>query len=545
MADPSSPEPLVSVVIPCYRQARFLDVAIESVLAQDYPRVEIIVVDDGSPDETATVAARYPSVRYVRQPNRGLPSARNSGWRTARGDLVVFLDADDFLLPNAIASGVRTLVARPECAFASGDYQYVDADGRPRNQLPQRFVERDHYRALLRVNYIGMCATVIYRRSALEEAGGFDPALPACEDYDLYLRIAQRRPVCCHRELVAAYRKHDGNMSDRSALMLETVLGVLRRQWRHARADPRDRRAYRDGVRYWRSLYGRALSNRLWASGAGDGPRARRAWWVLARHAPAHALQHAVRRARWACGRVVGGARRLRVSRAGASRSPARPEVGGFRFGHLRRLEPVSRHFGYDRGAPVDRYYIERFLRERSADIRGRVLEIGDDAYTRRYGGDRVKVRDVLHVRDGYPGATIIGDLAAAPGIPSSCFDCVILTQTLHLIYPVSAAIQTLCRILRPGGVVLATVPGISQTSADEWAATWYWSFTPSSIGRLFRARFAPEGVEIEAHGNVLAAVAFLQGIAAGELAQAELDHRDPRYPLLITVHARKPGALE
>jgi SAM-dependent methyltransferase len=205
----------------------------------------------------------------------------------------------------------------------------------------------------------------------------------------------------------------------------------------------------------------------------------------------------------------------------------------------------VSRHFGYDRGTPVDRYYIERFLRERASDIRGRVLEVGDDAYTRRYGGDRVAVRDVLHVREGHPGATIIGDLTDAPGIASGSFDCVVLTQTLHLIHAVSAAIGTLHRILRPGGVLLATVPGISQISVDEWAATWHWSFTPSSLERLFRGSFAPQAVEIHAYGNVLAAVAFLQGLAAGELHRAELDHRDPRYPLLIAVRARKPGALE
>lgn len=544
MADPSRSEPLVSVVIPCYRQARFLGMAIESALAQEYPRIEIVVVDDGSPDETATVAARYPAVRYVRQENGGLSSARNRGWRVARGEFVVFLDADDRLLPKAIAAGVRALLLRPECAFASGDYQYVNADGSLQRKRPQRFVEDDHYRALLRDNYIGMCATVIHRRAALEEVGGFEPALPACEDYDLYLRIARRHPVCCHRELVAEYRQHGENMSARPALMLETVLGVLRRQWRHARADPRDRRAYREGVRYWRSLYGRALSNELWSSAARGEPRARRGWRVLVRHAPAYAMKHAARRARWLCRRGAEAVRLPFGSRTGTARAVAGPGVGEFRFGHLRRLSPVSRRFGYDRGSPVDRYYIERFLRERAADIRGRVLEIGDDSYTRRYGGDRVTVRDVLHVREGHPGATLVGDLSDAPGIPSASFDCVILTQTMQLIYRVEAAIETLYRILKPGGVLLATAPGISQTDVDEWAATWCWSFTPRSMGRLFRARFAPEAVEVQAHGNVLAAVAFLQGLAAGELRRAELDHHDPQYPLLITVRARKPATL-
>ena len=137
-----------------------------------------------------------------------------------------------------------------------------------------------------------------------------------------------------------------------------------------------------------------------------------------------------------------------------------RPPVGHVRFGGLRRLTPISRHYGYDRGRPIDRYYIRTFLARRSGDIRARVLEIGDDSYTRQFGSLRVTHSDVLHVSRDNPKATIVGDLASADHIESDAFDCVILTQTLHLIYDVRAALVTLHRILRPGGVLLATFPG-------------------------------------------------------------------------------------
>jgi SAM-dependent methyltransferase len=205
----------------------------------------------------------------------------------------------------------------------------------------------------------------------------------------------------------------------------------------------------------------------------------------------------------------------------------------------------VSREFGDGRGLAIDRYYIEAFLKHHSADIQGRVLEVGDDSYTRKYGGQRVTKRDILHVVEGSPSATIIADLTRADHIPSDCFDCVILTQTLHLVYDVRAAVETLWRILKPGGVLLATFPGISQTSIDQWADTWYWSFTVHSARRLFQEVFPAQNVEVQFHGNVMAATSFLQGLAAEELHQDELDHVDPHYQMLITVRAVKPEGVK
>jgi SAM-dependent methyltransferase len=212
------------------------------------------------------------------------------------------------------------------------------------------------------------------------------------------------------------------------------------------------------------------------------------------------------------------------------------------RLGSLRRVTPLSREFGYDRGQPIDRYYIQRFLSAHASDIRGHVLEIADDTYTRLYGGGRVVKSDVLHV-EAQPGATIVADLTCADHIPSDAFDCVILTQTLQFIYDVPAALRTIRRIVKPGGVVLATVPGITPISRydlERWGC--YWAFTSLSLQRLFEAAFPAGGISIESQGNVLAASAFLYGMAAEELEQKELDARDPDYQVVITLRAVRPG---
>jgi SAM-dependent methyltransferase len=216
------------------------------------------------------------------------------------------------------------------------------------------------------------------------------------------------------------------------------------------------------------------------------------------------------------------------------------PRHGAVDFGDLRRDRPISRHFGYERGLPVDRYYIERFLDANQTDIRGRVLEVGDAAYTARFGGQRVTRSDVLHVPPGTPEATIVADLASGDSIPGDAFDCIVLTQTLHLIFDVPAAVATLHRILADGGVLLATAPGISQIERGQWRDTWYWSFTVPSMTRLFAERFGLDNIDVSASGNVLSAVAFLEGLAADELREDELLPYDEAYPVTVAVRAVK-----
>jgi SAM-dependent methyltransferase len=216
--------------------------------------------------------------------------------------------------------------------------------------------------------------------------------------------------------------------------------------------------------------------------------------------------------------------------------------LGEIDFGDLRRVSPISKKFGLDRGFSIDRYYIEKFLGEFLADIRGTVLEVGDNGYTKKFGQKRVSRSDVLHVEKGHPQATIVADLSRDRTLPADTFDCIICTQTLQFIYDFRAALQCLFRILKPGGVLLATMAGISQVSRfdmDRWGD--YWRLTTLSTSRLFDEVFPPGSVQINAYGNVLSAVAFLHGIAASELTEDELNYCDPDYQLVIAVKAVKP----
>jgi SAM-dependent methyltransferase len=208
-------------------------------------------------------------------------------------------------------------------------------------------------------------------------------------------------------------------------------------------------------------------------------------------------------------------------------------------FGTLRRTTPISREWGYDRGTPIDRYYIERFLAAHRGDIRGRVLEVKDREYTTRFG-TAVEHGDVLDIAADNPAATIVADLAAADTIPSESFDCFILTQTLPLIYDVRSAVAHARRVLKPGGTLLATVPSITPMLPRGELDPDYWRFTVPACLKLFGDAFGPEQVEVTGAGNVLASVAFLHGIAAEELTEPELHTYDHRIPLIVTIRARR-----
>jgi glycosyltransferase involved in cell wall biosynthesis len=251
--------PLVTVIIPCYNHSRFLGNAIESALRQSYSQIEIIVVDDGSTDDSAQVAQKYSGVKLIKQANGGLPSARNAGLRASAGDYLIFLDADDRLLPGAAAAGAACLNARAECAFAYGHYRLINRDGIPTSSSQGRAFRENSFQEMLRSNYIGMHATVIYRRSALDAVNGFDASFAACEDYDLYLRVTRNLPIHCHGELVAEYRQHNSNMSYEAGLMLKTSLRALGSQWKYVKGNKQAEKAYRDGMKNWRAYYGQRL----------------------------------------------------------------------------------------------------------------------------------------------------------------------------------------------------------------------------------------------------------------------------------------------
>jgi glycosyltransferase involved in cell wall biosynthesis len=516
---------LVSVVMIFRNALEFFDEAIRSVLAQTQ-RVELLLCDDGSGDGSTEFARKWATrepgrVKYLDHPghaHRGMSATRNLGIRAATGDFIAFLDADDVWAPNHLSHEVSILERHPDAGMVCGQAlewhswtEDREADvWTPLPWPPGTVVPVPHMltATLRRGDFRTPTCSLLVRRDLLRSVAGAEERFTAMfEDQALLAKLHTTAPAVISGTRTAYYRQHS-----QSSVARAVRAGTYRRG-----APSRSRERF---LR-WLEDY---LSGH--PCGRDDALRAAVTSALVPYNSRMTRLRSHLRfrfvpRDTRVLGLLTRVGRRLPV-----------------RLGSLRRLTPVSRHFGYDRGLPVDRYYIERFLQDNAHLISGRVLEVGDAAYSRRFGGDRVTHFDVLNIKPGHPDTTFVGDLAEGHVLPSDAFDCVILTQTLHLIYDLPAAVRTLNRALRPGGSLLATFPGISPISSDEWASTWYWALTPVSARRLFGEAFGEEHIEVTAHGNVLTSTAFLQGMAANELRSRELGVTDPQFPMLITVRA-------
>ena len=492
---------LISVIIPSYNHGDYLGRAIESALAQSYKHIEIIVVDDGSTDNTRQVAERFPDVVYVHQHNQGLSAARNTGIDNSKGKYLLFLDADDWLSVDAVKKNYGILNENPRTAFVSGGHVKINDTSEVIEEVRED-IRSDHYLHFLQGNYIGMHATVLYARWVFDTLR-YDTSLRACEDYDLYMKISRNFPVLHHTDIIAFYHIHASNMSGNINLMLDSVLAVLNRQEGFLKNDE-EKKALQRGKKIWKEYYLSKNKNTSYKM----------------------PLKQKLKK-------LVPEFLHRRLYRMGMMNHFI-PSVGNIRKGDFNRVTPFSKEFGYDRGGPVDRYYIESFLEINTPAIKGRVLEIGDNEYTLKFGKSAVTKSDILHIDPSNTKATIIGDLSAAPQIPDNIYDCIILTQTLHLIYNYTDALKTCYRVLKPGGVLLMTVPGITHIDQGEWKNNWLWAFTGASIRRMLAGVFH-QPAEVNTYGNVLIASAFLYGMGVNELKKEQLDHNDPHYQVIIT----------
>ena len=258
----------VSVVIPCHNYARFLGDAIESVLGQTHHEIELIVVDYGSTDSTSDVVARY-HARYVGQENLGVAVARNTGLEASSGSFVVFLDADDQLLPDAIASSLTCLEAQPESAFVYGHQRWVDASGPVAPKRPQQCVEEDPYSHMLRMNNpIRAPGAILYQRDLVDQVGGFVRKFEGCEDLDLNFRLVRDHPICCNDRVVLLTRIHETNVTRRWRQMLPRAVAVQRSQRPYVVRNQIYESDYRTGLRLARSYWGGHLANEIVAEAA-------------------------------------------------------------------------------------------------------------------------------------------------------------------------------------------------------------------------------------------------------------------------------------
>lgn len=547
-------EKLISVVITCFNHGKYLNNAIESVLDQSYPHYEIIVIDDGSTDNSKAVATSYAQITYVYQPNHGVSSARNLGIKNSKGDYICFLDADDCFLPQALETNLRYIQTNNSVAFVSGAYMFAHMQ----NELnefssssqttstnvvlePKVPVVKEYYKNFLKGNYVGMHAAVLYQRWVLNEFQ-FDTTIHRCEDYDLFLRITRKYEVIDQCEPIAVYRVHAYNTTANSSLMLEAALNVLDKQ-RGELKNQDELKCLNEGKILWAKVYSDFVYQNLIRSNFNNKFKSEdfHLLWIYDKRLyfdgliklKLMELRKLVKKI--APPLVVKGWRKLRAKKNYT------PPTGKIKMGDFERLDPFSRAFGYDRGGgPVDRYYVENFLEKNAPLIKGRVLEIGDNEYTLRFGGSKITKSDILHVSETNPQATFIGDLTNAPQIPANTFDCIILTQTLHLIYDYKEALNTCYRILKPGGVLLLTTPGITSIDSGEWKSTWYWAFTDIAVERFLAETFSKENIMVEAHGNVMSATAFLYGMGLQEIKKFQMDHYDPSYQVTITAIATK-----
>ena len=254
----------VAVIIPTFNHARFLADSINSVLAQTRRADEIIVVDDGSTDDPEMVVAKFQEVRLIRQDNNGLSAARNTGLRNCIASHVVFLDADDRLLPNALEAGLACMAAQPDCAFVYGRHRHISEDGKSIRPDPSKPVEGDARLAFLRGEPIAI-HTVLFRRDCLMAVNGFDGSLRRCEDFDLHLRMVQRYSVANHPTVIAEYRRHGQNMSNVHAEQLKTVLRLLDLYQSRLAIDNLSRNAFQEGRARKRKYFISKMLKMTWA----------------------------------------------------------------------------------------------------------------------------------------------------------------------------------------------------------------------------------------------------------------------------------------
>jgi len=535
----SQSRPLVSVVMIFHDALPYFEEAIRSVVDQTFP-CELLLCDDGSSDGSTAVArdwsARDPErIRYLEHPgheNRGMSATRNLGIAAAQGEFVAFLDADDLWEPQHLADDVDLLERHPEAGMVCGQalvWHSWRPDAPPADSWtplpwpPNTVVPAPRMLSaiLWRGSYCTPTCNLLVRRDVLRQVAGAEEQFTALfEDQALLAKLHVTAAAVISGSRTARYRQHEASATARAA-----------RVGTYAPARPN---ASQEAFLRW--LEGFVESSPL---AKGD-----------------EELREALRkplREYEAAGDLWRTKARLRLKGVlpmGAMDVARRVDrkVRGRWFRRLafpRRLSPVSRIFGYDLGTPVDRYYIERFLEEHTHLVTGRVLEVGDSDYSRRYGGSKVSQFDVLNVHPGHPDTTFVDDLADGRSLPSESFDCVILTQTLHLVFDTPAAVRTLYRVLRPGGTVLVTTPGISPIDSGEWNSSWYWSLTPHSARRLFAEVFGDEHVEVWSRGNLVTCTAFLQGMPLEELSARERGADDPQFPLIVTVKAVRPGGTD
>lgn len=495
----------IAAIITCHNLGRTLREALDSVERQTRPAAEIVVVDDRSTDlhtRQVLAALRREGTHVLQIEGGSASAARNAGALRTESPYLVWLDADDVLEPNYFElagarldeNESRDFVTCAIQAFGAAQYSW-----RPANPT---FVDA------VSTGGVPHASTMI-RRGVWEAVGGFDESLATFELLDFWASVLERgKKGVVLDEPLLRYRIR-ASSGYRRSLRGDTYLARLRHFYEKHRAAVAQHAAQMIEAKETFLLSQREYQQLLESRIAGVEARLRETQ---------QQIDAAVER----------------LARHGSPRVDR---------GDLQRTRPISAAWGRDRGTPIDRYYIERFLDAHRADIRGRVLEVRDADYTTRFGGSAVTDSDVVDIDAANSRANVIADLRQATNVASQTYDCIIITQTLHLVADIAAAIGECARLLRPGGVVLATAPSIIRVDDEAGVDGDYWRLTEASARRLFAGAFPVDHVKVTTYGNVAAATAFLHGLSLEELPKTELDHNDPIFPVVVAVRASAPVA--
>lgn len=493
----------VAVVIVCHGLGRTLRDALASVVEQTVQPSELLIVDDGSSDLYTVqqlASLEEGGHRINRLEHSGVSAARNAGIKATVAPLVVLLDADDTLEPRYLETAAGHLDAHPELGF-------VTCGMRSSGEINNQWFPPEP--TLVNVLSYGVPHIAsMFRRTAFERAGGFDERLHGFEDTEFWVAMLAS--------------------GARGAVLPEALFNYrLRPRSLHARATRPDTH-----VDAWTRIY-RKHAHTL-APYCLELVRAKESFAIQQReHYKAMVQEHAMLSERLAdlereCAEALGELACLGL-----------PPVD---FGELNRLTPVSDRWGIDRGLPVDRHYIDRFVEQNRDAITGHVLEVKDPGYTHRFGA--ATVVDVIDIDPDNRSANIVADLSAADVIASDTYDCIVLTQTLGLVRDVPAALAHVARVLKPGGTLLVSLPATGRLSPEgDGLDGDFWRFTEASVRALLTEHFPPGSFTVEGFGNPLTNAAFVYGYAAEELPQGALEVNAPAFPIVYCARARKPAS--
>jgi glycosyltransferase involved in cell wall biosynthesis len=525
---------LVSVIINFLNAQKYISEAIESVLSQEYSDWELILVDDGSTDASTKVALdyaqRYPGkISYFNHPNhenKGASCSRNFGLSKARGEYIAFLDADDVWLPHKLIKQVQILESNPEISMVYGPaFMWYSWTGKPqdfiKDHMQKLSVKPDSLVKPLDwvVNFLqdegkGIPTTcgILVRRDALSSLDWFEESLCEYEDMTFYAKVFSEKSVFASSQCICKYRQHPESRS---------FSGLI------SGLDSQEREKFL----IWLRSY---LNNRKVKNIAVKINLSAKIWF--SRHKTVNKyILYSLKIARVFFMRIILKVLKLIKSFLRLILRPFKMIIS--RLSLAFSMKPLSEAWGFDRGLPLHRYYVDNFLQEFSADIRGHCLEFQENSYIRRFDRGAVQKIDILNVDSDNPRATIVADISKPNNIPSGQFDCIICTHVLHIIYDFEKAVSELYRILKPGGVVLFASPLVSMYSADVGDL---WRFTPDSLRIILGKVFGEDNVVIKSYGNSLIAAGEIRGLVRSEFTKTELDYQDERFAIEVCARAIK-----